>query len=150
MENIDTGPSLLKVPRPVNKIVNIDDEEYVLLPEVVNEATSALMLSWNRLGKPTTVFSEQGKKLMEVVIATWMDLFPRESRDWMSERAKYKSVEKSLKEQVKSHSGRSLASIPLYIHKLMKLFFTEDVNLDRKYYIKLVKIFPAFQFCNKV
>lgn len=147
---ITDSASKILAPKPKNDIVEIGGEEYEVLPDVVNEALIAIMLTWDKLGRPKTVFSESGEKLMQVIIATWQDLYPKESRDWLQARLEYKRDEKSISQQVSSHSGRSLASIPLYIHKIMKAVFKEDTNLDRKYYIKLVKDFPIFQMANKV
>jgi len=137
-------------PKSVNKNISIKGQNYEMIPEVVNEALMSLMLAWERLGQPKSVFSESGNKLMIVIIATWRDLFPKESQDWLDQRAESKFNEKTIHEQVKSQSGRSLASIPLYIHKIMKEVFKEDKVTDREYYKKLVKKFPIFQMANKV
>ena len=137
-------------PKDLNKNISIKGQDYEILPDTVNEALMSLMLAWERLGQPKTVFSESGNKLMQVIIATWRDLYPKESQDWLKLRAEYQFSEKTIKEQVKAHSGRSLASIPLYIHKIMKEVFKEDKVTDREYYKKLVKKFPIFQMANKV
>ena len=134
----------------VNKNVSIDGEDYEVLPEVVNEALAAILFTWDTLGRPKTVFSDAGEKLMTVIISTWRDLYPRESDDWIEARKEYKLHEKTLREQVRSHSGRSLASIPLYIYKIMKQIFTDDKVQDSKYYQRLVKRYNIFQMANRV
>ena len=140
----------LVVPKQTNKFLEINGESIELLPEVLNEMLALLLLSWERCGKPKSVFSTGGEKLMETIIASWIDVFPRESREWVRDREQYKVDEMSIHDQVKTHSGRSLASIPLYIHKMMKAFFTDDKEQDRKYYMKLVGKFPQFRMANKV
>lgn len=145
---MDNVPSIL-APRETNQIYEVNGEQYEVLPEVVNEVAAGLLLTWEKLDRPGSVFTKNGEKLMEVFIASWQDLFPRESRRWIEERKMYQLAEKSIREQIKQHSGRSLASIPLYIYKLMKLFFKEDKNFDKEFYLKLIKKFPIFRMANK-
>jgi hypothetical protein len=140
----------LKIVRPTNTEFEIDGEVNVVLPEEVNEVMASLMVKWEITGRPSSVFSKAGEELMRTIVATWQDLYPTDSQEWLEMRNEYKKNEMSLRDQVKSHSGRSLASIPLYIHKLMDLFFKDDKPKDRKYYQKLVKKFPMFQMANKV
>jgi len=131
-------------------LLQVDGQDVEVLPKVVNEAAASILLTWERLGKPRSVFSTNGSKLLQVMIATWRDLYPVESSQWLQERAEHLLSEMSIKDQIKGHTGRSLASIPLYLHKLMKLFFKDDILLDRAYYMKLVKLFPMFRMANKV
>ena len=142
--------SSIKIPRQQNQVFEIDGETVEILPEVLNEGLAYLMLSWERAGRPKSVFSDGGQKLMDTIISSWKDIYPKESRDWLRAREEYQSTELSIKDQIKTHSGRSLASIPLYIHKMMKAFFKDDTNLDRDYYIRLVKLYPIFRMANKI
>lgn len=134
----------------MNKTLTIGDEQHVVLPDEVNEVFASLMYKWEITGQPKSVFSRGGEELMRTIISSWQDLYPKESEDWLQMRNDYKLDEMSMRDQIKGHTGRSLASIPLYIHKLMQTFFTEDGSTDRKYYMKLVKKFPIFQMANKV
>lgn len=142
--------SNILTPRPKTKTIEIEGELYDVIPDVLNEAANYLMIAYKDLGQPTTVFSEAGEKMLKVIFATWQDIFPRESKQWIKNRERYKKSEKSIKEQVKEHTGRNLASIPLYVYKMMGKFFTDDEDQNRDYYLKLAAKFPEFRLANRV
>jgi len=131
------------------KTIKLDKQEYEIPNETAHQLSVYLTGAWWQLGQPKSFFSESGKKLMKVIIASWQDVFEEDSRKWLKEREDYKKSELSITDQVKLHTGRSLASIPEYIFVLMKKFFTAD-KFNREFFKKLVKEFPIFQMCNKV
>jgi len=144
--------SKILTPKKTNKNIEVDGKSYTMIPEVLSKAMTYMLTTWRRLGKPRTVFSTNGEKMLKVIVATWQDIYPKESKQWIEERSTYQKNEKTLRQQVGSRSGRSLASIPMYIFKVMKVFFTEDPlkGMDREFYIKLAKKFPLFRMANKV
>ena len=123
---------------------------YQIVPGEVVAVSKVLSDMWIRLGRPTTPFSKSGGKLMDILIATWEDLYPDESRKWTLMRANYKKVEKTTRQQVKQRTGRSLASYPMYIFQVMKKLFPTFNPAERKNCMKMVRKWPMFQMCQKV
>lgn len=129
--------------------INVDGTEYKIPEKFKYQLIAYLMQAWSQLGKPKTVFSDSGDKMMQVLIASYEDLFPEDARERKKEISEHKQVEMSISDQVKKHTGRSLASVPLYFDKMMKVFFKEDKK-DRAYYLKLVRKYPMFKMVNRV
>lgn len=125
-------------------------DEYQIISSERIAVTQALSNLWEKFGRPSSPLSKSGKKLVDVLIATWEDLFPEESKIWHEQRKNYKAAELDIKQQIKGHTGRSLASYPMYIHKMLKVLFPEFDHTERKNCIKMVKEWPMFQFANKV
>jgi hypothetical protein len=142
---------MIDVARPIKKTsVKIGSDIYEEIPPQSILASRWLVEIWERLGKPATPLTESGEKLMKVIIAVWEDLYPREAHDWYEERKEYRLHEMSTKEQVLKQTGRSLASFPLPVFRMMhKLFPTFSLG-KRNTVIKLVAKFPMFQMCKKV
>src|SRR3990167_6016281 len=131
-------------------IGDVDLKEYgVVNPEIV-AVTKILAGMWEKLGRPDTPFTESGAKLMEILISSWYDLFPEEAKEWEANRKDYKTTEMTTKQHVKKHTGRSLASYPMYIYKVMKRLFIGFDPTERKNCFKMVKKWPMFQFTNQV
>jgi len=127
-----------------------DKDKYQVVPPQQNAVSKVLSEMWITLGKPATPLTKSGQKMMEIIIATWEDLFPKESKEWLKDRADYKKAEKSISEQVKKRTGRSLASYPFYIYQVMKTLFPNFDPTERRNCFKMVKKWPMFQFANKV
>jgi hypothetical protein len=151
------------MPKLHDRIVGLADRKKISDPKVdsilkdyqvvAKEATLAsrwLTSVWNELGKPPTPFSEAGEKLMKVIIAVWQDLYPLEARLWFAERSEYQKAELSITEQVHQRTGRSLASYPYPIWRMMKKLFPGFKAGERKNTMKLIKMFPIFKMANKV
>lgn len=128
----------------------MDDEEYEVVPAPAVAASKVLVDMKTRLGNPDDPYSKQGKKLMDIMIAVWEDLWPSEAKKWHEDRREYQVAEMTIKEQVHKRTGRSLASIPYPIYELMRKLFPTYKLSHRDDYIKLVKHYPIFRFANKV
>jgi len=105
---------------------------------------------WVKLGRPTTPLSKSGQKLMDIIIATWEDLFREESVLWYKEREDYKKSELPISKQVEKHTGRSLASYPMYIYQVMKGLFPNFNSTERKNCFKMCRKWPMFQMAKKL
>ena len=125
-------------------------DDYYIISKESNAVSKVLSDFYIKLGRPSTPLSESGTKLMNILIATWKDLMPKEAMEWKKQRENYKKAELSPKEQVRKHTGRSLASYPMYIYRLMKKLFPEFDATERKNCMKMVKKWPLFQMANKV
>lgn len=105
---------------------------------------------WLQLGKPTDPFSEAGKKLVDLIIAVWEDCYPNDAKEWRAARAEYQGAEKTIQEQVRQKTGRSLASYPYAVFAMMTAVFSGFDPAERKNCIKMVELWPMFRFANKV
>lgn len=128
----------------------LDGEVYDVIPAEVNAATTVLINLYKHLGRPTSPLTVSGEKMMNTIIAVWQDLYPREAAEWIRERTEYKRNEKSIREQVHTKTGRSLASMPAPIYNMYKKFFTDLPLNKRDNWIKLIQKYPIFQFVNKI
>lgn len=131
------------------KAVTIDEEVYEEVPQEANAAAVVISDWWQKLGRPDTPLSESGTKLMDIVIAVWEDLYPRERIEWLALRQEYKKAELSTLEQVRKQTGRSLASYPLPIYNMMRKVFPNFDPTKRANAMKMVKRWPMFQMANK-
>ena len=125
-------------------------DEYHTVDERALLVSKLLADMWVRFGKPTTPLSKSGEKLMNALIASWQEIFPQQYKDWLEERKEYQREEKSIKQQVKHHTGRSLASYPSYIYHMMKKLFPDFNPAERNNAMKIVKKWPMFRMANKV
>ena len=130
--------------------IAINGEDYDISTRQGGMIVNSLMYAWEKLGKPDTPLSESGQKLMTVIIATWEDTYPDESKRWYAMRQDYQENEMSIKQQVKQNTGRSLASYPSYIYMIMKRMFPKFKLGKRENVLKLIKRYPMFRMANKV
>lgn len=136
-----------QIPR---KEITLDGKTYDIPTRQASAVTSTLIKVWEKLGRPQDPFSPAGEKLMNIIIATWEDTFPIESRAWYEERKEYQKEELTITEQVRKNTGRSLASYPFYIFQVMKIMFPGLKLSDRDTNIKMVKKYPVFRMCNTI
>lgn len=130
--------------------LKISDEAYEVIPDDVVSASKILQDMYTKLGKPQDPFCSAGTRMTEIIIAVWEDLYPLQSKMWFEDRKEYQDNEKTIQEQVKQRTGRSLASYPLPIYNMFKKIFPK-VNLgDKPTCIKMVKKWPMFRMANKI
>lgn len=132
------------------KTFKFQGDEYEEVPQEANAASRIIAEMYIKLGKPQDPLSESGKKVVNIMIAVWEDLFPLQAKMWYEDRKDYKTNELSTTEQVRKHTGRSLASYPLPIYNMMKKVFPKFDVAERKNCMKMVKEWPMFQMANKV
>ena len=130
--------------------VTINGEVYDIPTKHASAITEAIVKTWERLGEPEDPFSRQGEKLMNVIIATWEDTYPQESREWYEMRKEYQVEELDISTQVNRQTGRSLASYPMYIYNILRIVFPNVKFADRDTCMKLVKKYPIFRMANKI
>lgn len=131
------------------KTFQLNGEEYEQVTKQGQVLSGALVYAWMKLGKPQDPLSESGKKLVNIIIAAYEDTFPREWYDWLEERKEYQVNEKTIKEQVHENTGRSLASYPMFIYKLLKTLFPTTDFGNREFILKFIKEFPMFRMANR-
>jgi hypothetical protein len=119
-------------------------DDYEKIPPESLMASKWLVDIWERLGRPQTPFSESGAKLMNVIIAVWQELYPQEAKEWLDTRKEYKANEMSIQQQIKQHTGRSLASYPFQVFMMMKKLFPKFSPSERKNCMKMVTKWPMF------
>lgn len=134
----------------MGKTVVFNGSTYEEVPTEAIAASKIIADMWVRLGKPRDPFTTSGAKMMEIMIAVWMDLYPLQARVWLEERKEYKLNEMSTGEQVRKHTGRSLASYPLPIYNMIKKVFRGFDPAERKNCMKIVQKWPIFQYANKI
>lgn len=132
------------------KGITINGETYDEIPKAALLASKWLTDAWEYLGKPETPFTESGKKLMNLITAIWEDLYPQDAKEWYEARAEHQKNELSISEQVHRHTGRSLASYPMPIFRMMKKIFPTFKLGERKNTMSVVKEWGMFRMANKV
>jgi hypothetical protein len=132
------------------KSVRIAQDDYEIIPPEANAASKAIVDMWKILGRPQDPFSESGAKMMDLIIAVWEDLYPKDRQEWYAARSLYQNSEKTISEQVSHHTGRSLASYPYPIYTLMHSIFRNFDPTERDNCMKMVKKWPMFRMANKV
>lgn len=132
-----------------SKSITIDGEVYDIPTRQAVAVSSAISTIWKDLGRPRDPFCESGKKLMKVIIATWEDTYPELSKRWYEDRKETINSQMTAREQVHQHTGRNLASYPMYIYQIMKKVFPTVKLSDRKTCLKMVKHYPMFRLVEK-
>ena len=125
-------------------------KDYDIIPSPAVVASRVIADMWVNLGQPQTPFTNSGKKMMDIIIAVWEDLYPLDYKTWKDSRSEYQKSEMTISEQISKGTGRSLASYPLPIYNLMKKVFRGFDATERKNCIKMVKQWPMFRMANKV
>lgn len=128
--------------------MNLSDE-YIAYSPITVGLSGVIVDKWKSLGKPTDLFTPSGNQMMHFIIHTWATMYPDDAADWTRHRTEHLNSEMSITEQVHQHTGRSLASFPPYIYKIMKRIFTDN-KWNRETFIKMVKLYPIFRFANHV
>lgn len=124
--------------------------EYQEIPKEALVAADAIVDRWEKLGKPSTPFTKSGKEMVNFLIKVWEITHPIDYQTFLAERNDYQKSEKTLSEQVSQRTGRSLASYPMPIYRMMKKVFKGFDPAERKNCIKMVKIWPMFRMANRV
>lgn len=109
--------------------------------------SSLLAKSWTAFGKPDTVVSEAGKKLMTVIIGAWEDSFPEEARVWKNQRSEELLNERTIKESIKS-GGHNKAAYPYWLFQMMSWGFPKERWAKNEVVTYLTKNFPVFRTSN--
>lgn len=130
--------------------IKVNNEEYDVMPTPAVQASKMISDTWIKLGQPDTPLTESGKKMMNVIIAVWEDLYPVEREVYYGERKDYQDAELTTTQQVRQGTGRSLGSYPYPIYAMMKKVFKGFDAAERKNMMKMVKIWPMFRFARKV
>lgn len=143
------NPSMDKTFHVPKKTFKLGQDEYDIYPREAVAGARAVEYAWKKFGQPQDPFSTSGAKVMEVIIAVWEDLYPKDAFQFYEERKDYRSVEMSTAEQVRKHTGRSLASYPLPIYQMMKKVFRGFEPAERNNCLKMVRKWPQFQMANK-
>ena len=132
----------------VDPKLNLD--EYEVIPPQAVASASILTKFWIELGRPNTPFTPTGEKLMNIIIATWEDGYPKQMREWYRDRKEYQKAEMRITDQIHQRTGRSLASYPMPIYAMMKKLFVGFDPAERKNCIKMVRKWPMFRMANKI
>jgi hypothetical protein len=125
-------------------------EDYDIIPPHLSTLTSFIVEVWQRLGKPTDPLSEAGQKLVNFVFDSYEELYPQEYKAWRESIKEYQLAEKTLTEQVRKHTGRSLISYPYWVFMILKKLFPNFDFVKRENALKIAKTFKQFQVANKV
>lgn len=129
----------------MSKDFNLDDFEIPTKQAAL--ISNILAKSWSAFGKPDTVRSEGGKKLMTVIIAAWEDSFPEEARVWKNQRSEELTNERSVKESIKS-GGHNSAAYPYWLFQMMNWGFPQEKWAKKETVSFLTKNFPVFRTSN--
>lgn len=132
------------------KTLTLNNEEYEVIPPHTVQASKVIADMHELLGRPGDPYTTSGRKMMEIILSVWQDLDPVESKRWFDARSEYQESELSIKEQVHKGTGRSLASIPTPVYRMMQKVFPSMDLSSRDGFIKLVKEYPIFRMANKV
>ncbi len=133
-----------------SKTVKMGDVNYDIMPKAASAGSKIISDMYIRLGRPENPFTPSGEKLMNIIIAVWEDLYPKEAKVWYDERRDYKSAELTISEQVTRRTGRSLASYPFAIYQIMRTVFPTIEPAERATCMKMIARWPMFQMANKV
>lgn len=133
-----------------NREVKLNGTVYEIPTDQAVAVSNAITYAWQKLGRPETPLSESGRKLMQVIFATWEDTYPFESAEWKSLREEYQSNEMDIHEQSVQHTGRTLACYPMFVLHIMKRVFPNFDPIQRDNCIKMATEYPMLRMANKI
>lgn len=125
--------------------IKLDDGVYEIVPPQAVVGSKLIAETHERLGRPDTPLSDAGEKMMNVIISYWQDVYPNHYADWTQNKKDYKSVEMSPQEQARKGTGRSLASVPMIVYRLMKKVFPNYKLHNREDWNKFIRKYPIFK-----
>lgn len=129
-------------------VIKLGKDVYDEIPNDSVIASKALYDVWVKLGKPQDPICEQGQRMMKVITSVWEDLYPLEAKCWIEDRKEHLSAEMSIHDQVVKKTGRSLASYPLPIYRMMKKFFPGYDTTQRDHCFEMIRLYPMFRLVN--
>ena len=128
------------------KALNLEESVYYEeIPSKSVAASRVLADAYKKLGRPEDPFSKAGEQMMRFIVATWEDLYPKQVIQWVNTKKEYQSAEMTMHQQIKKQTGRSLASLPTPIYRMMKKIFPKYKLNDRDQWLKFLKKFPMFK-----
>lgn len=129
--------------------IKIGGDVYEIPTKQANAISAAISYAFVATGCPDTPLSEQGRKVMDVIIATWEDTYPNLSKMWYEERGITRNEQLSTREQVHKRTGRNLASYPMYIYEVMRKLWPNFKSTQRENAIAMVRMYPMFSLVER-
>lgn len=124
--------------------IQIGKDVYEEIPSAAVAASRIVADSHNLLGKPEDPLSKAGEKMMNIIVAVYEDLYPKEAMKWHIKMKEYKNEELSTHDQIKGQTGGSLASVPYPVYQMMKKVFPKYKLSARQDWIKFLERYPMF------
>ena len=139
--------NLTPVGQQEDKTISVNGVEYEIPTRQATAIASILARAFFTFGKPETVVSENGKKLMTVIIAAWEDSFPAESDTWYNQRRAELANQRSLHDSVVAGGSNSI-TYPYWLFQMMNWAFPNDRWANKETVSYLWDNFPVFRSSN--
>jgi hypothetical protein len=129
--------------------IQLNGQLYEIPTKQASAISSAIAYAFTQCGCPDTPLSDAGEKVMDVIIATWRDTYPKLSDEWFEERQLTRNEQMSTQDQVRKGTGRQLASYPMYIYEVMRKLWPKFKATERDNAIAMVRRYPIFSLVER-
>ena len=58
-------------------LISLDGQNFEVIPDIAIHSSRWLIEIYQKLGRPQNPFTETGKKMMDVIITVWFNLYPK-------------------------------------------------------------------------
>jgi hypothetical protein len=137
------GHSNTKIPKEIAK-------NFEQVPAESLVASRLIVDTYEGLGKPKDPFSDGGRKIVDLVIKVWQDLYPHEAKKWFKNKTEHLNAELTISEQVSQQTGRSLASYPFAVYQMLSRLFPDIKFGEKKTCVKMIRHWPMFKMVNRI
>jgi len=135
----------------MNQVLDIDDEQYEVVPDEARIATEYLLRLKERIGIPdNTKLEENNTKILSYafqIYKVWSALYPEEHAEFIKNTEFELKYERPVKDAVKA-GGYSPISYPMRLDRLFKILLPEVKTQDKRFWKPLLKQIPELKRTN--
>ena len=135
----------------MNQVLDIDDEQYEVVPDEARIATEYLLRLKERIGIPdNTKLEENNTKILSYafqIYKVWSALYPEEHAEFIKNTEFELKYERPVKDAVKA-GGYSPISYPMRLDRLFKILLPEVKTQDKRFWKPLLKQIPELRRTN--
>lgn len=110
--------------------------------------TKALIMIWERLGKPDDCSTSAGWAVMDNIVQVWTRCFPQEVADFHEGLKNELASERTAHEAVQANGGYIPITFPFRIYHMIKALLPAVDVRDKKFIKQFASRYPQFKSTN--
>ncbi len=135
----------------MNQVLEIDGEQYEIVPDEARIATEYLLRLKEKLGIPDNAKLEgKNTKILSYafqIYKVWAVLYPEEYREFLKDTEFELKYERPVRDAVKA-GGYSPISYPMRLDRLFKILLPEVKTQDKRFWRPLLRQIPELRRTN--
>lgn len=135
----------------MNNTINVDGEDYEIVPDEARILTEHLFTLQQRLGIPDNIsnseLNEISWRFITEIFNAWRAAFPQEFRDWFENLQDHLKYERPVRQALKG-GGYIPISYPYRFYQLMRIFLPNVRTADKTFTKKILARIPELRNTN--